>query len=90
VSCGRPPLLLAGGAAGLAAPAREHLAREHTDASLPSIGRHFGGRTHTTVMYALKRTSERLAADPEALDTAQALSRRLRAGSVPGGSDRRP
>jgi chromosomal replication initiator protein len=61
-----------------------HLAREHTDASLPAIGRHFGGRKHTTVMYALKRTAERLAADPEALDAAQALSRRLRAGSVPG------
>jgi chromosomal replication initiator protein len=70
-----------------------YLAREHTDASLPVIGRHFGGRSHTTVMYALRRTSERLAADAEALDTAQALSRRLRAGSVPGrppGSDRRP
>ncbi len=61
-----------------------HLAREHTDASLPAIGRHFGGRKHTTVMYALKRTAERLAADPEAVDAAQALSRRLRAGSVPG------
>jgi hypothetical protein len=59
-----------------------YLAREHTDASLPSIGRHFGGRTHTTVMYASSGPPS-ACADPEALDTAQALSRRLRAGSVP-------
>ncbi len=91
----REDLLSSSRAARLAWPRQlaMHLAREHTDRSLPAIGRHFGGRGHTTVMYALKRTSERLAQDPEALHTAQALSRRLRAGSVPGGppgSDRRP
>jgi chromosomal replication initiator protein len=91
----REDLLSSSRAARLAWPRQlaMHLAREHTDASLPAIGRHFGGRKHTTVMYALKRTVERLAADPEALDTEQALSRRLRAGSVPPrppGSDRRP
>jgi len=91
----REELLSSSRAARLAWPRQlaMHLAREHTDASLPAIGRHFGGRTHTTVMYALRQTAKRLGQDAEALDTAQALSRRLRAGSVPAtppGSDRRP
>jgi chromosomal replication initiator protein len=91
----REDLLSSSRAARLAWPRQlaMHLAREHTDESLPAIGRHFGGRGHTTVMYALKRTSERLAHDAEARDTAQALSRALHAGSVPRrppGSDRRP
>ena len=54
-----------------------YLAREHTSESLPSIGRAFGGRNHTTVMHACKRTTERIAADPEAYDTVRALAARL-------------
>ncbi len=54
-----------------------YLAREHTQESLPSIGRSFGGRNHTTVMHAVKRTAERLGSDPEALEAVQKLSRRL-------------
>lgn len=53
------------------------LAREHTSESLPAIGRCFGGRNHTTVMHACKRTSERIAADPEAYETVRALAARL-------------
>jgi chromosomal replication initiator protein len=37
-----------------------YLARELTDASLPTIGRHFGGRNHSTVLHALKRVSSDL------------------------------
>ena len=40
-----------------------YLCREHTDQSLPAIGRRFGGRNHTTVMHACRRTSARLASD---------------------------
>jgi chromosomal replication initiator protein len=40
-----------------------YLARELTDESLPVIGRHFGGRDHTTVLHAWRRTTARLAAD---------------------------
>ncbi len=40
-----------------------YLSRELTDESLPAIGRHFGGRDHTTVMHACKRASARIASD---------------------------
>jgi chromosomal replication initiator protein len=40
-----------------------YLARELTTESLPAIGRHFGGRDHTTVLHAWRRTSARLASD---------------------------
>ena len=54
-----------------------YLAREHTDVSLPAIGVRFGGRGHTTVMHACKRTSARLAADPEASALVMRLSTQL-------------
>ncbi len=47
-----------------------YLARELTDNSLPAIGRDFGGRDHTTVLHAWRRTTQRLAADA---DTRQAV-----------------
>jgi chromosomal replication initiator protein len=40
-----------------------YLARELTGESLPAIGRRFGGRDHTTVLHAWRRTSARIAAD---------------------------
>ncbi len=55
-----------------------YLAREHTDETLPSIGRQFGGRNHTTVMHAVRRTAERVAADRDAFDTVARLAARLR------------
>jgi chromosomal replication initiator protein len=55
-----------------------YLCREHTDQSLPAIGRRFGGRNHTTVMHACKRTTTRLAADHDAYDAVHSLSARLR------------
>lgn len=54
-----------------------YLAREHTDASLPTIGAEFGGRGHTTVLHACRRTAERIAADPDAGQTVADLSTRL-------------
>ena len=38
-----------------------YLAREHTQETLPAIGARFGGRDHTTVIHACKRTAERIA-----------------------------
>jgi chromosomal replication initiator protein len=54
-----------------------YLARELTDQSLPAIGRAFGGRNHTTVMHACKRTAERIATDPDAYDAVRRLTERL-------------
>jgi chromosomal replication initiator protein len=54
-----------------------YLARQHTGASLPAIGERFGGRNHTTVMYACRKASERLATDPAAQALVQDLERRL-------------
>ena len=44
-----------------------YLARELTDQTLPAIGRAFGGRNHTTVMHACRRTAERIAAGSRGL-----------------------
>jgi chromosomal replication initiator protein len=62
-----------------------YLAREHTGETLPAIGRRFGGRNHTTVMHACKRTADRIAKDPEAFEAVRRLTDRLR---IPG-DDRR-
>jgi chromosomal replication initiator protein len=56
-----------------------YLARELTDQTLPAIGRAFGGRNHTTVLHAYKRTAERIAGDPDAFETVRRLTEALRA-----------
>jgi chromosomal replication initiator protein len=62
-----------------------YLAREHTSETLPAIGARFGGRNHTTVLHACRRTAERMATDPEAFDAVRRLTNALRAP----GDDRR-
>jgi chromosomal replication initiator protein len=54
-----------------------YLARELTDQTLPAIGKAFGGRNHTTVMHACRRTAERMASDQEAYDTVRRLTAEL-------------
>jgi chromosomal replication initiator protein len=66
-----------------------YLAREHTGETLPAIGRRFGGRNHTTVMHACRRTVERLAADPDAFDAVRDLINRLADTTPARGADRR-
>jgi chromosomal replication initiator protein len=55
-----------------------YLARELTGESLPAIGRQFGGRDHTTVMHACRRTSQRIDADATAREAVENLFKRLR------------
>ena len=55
-----------------------YLARELTDQTLPAIGRAFGGRNHTTVLHAYRRTAERIAGDPDAFEAVRRLTESLR------------
>jgi chromosomal replication initiator protein len=50
-----------------------YLARELTDESLPAIGRYFGGRDHTTVMYACRRASARIDDDATVREAVEKL-----------------
>ncbi len=54
-----------------------YLARELTSESLPAIGRHFGGRDHTTVLHACRRAKTRIAEDPLARDAVDDVRRSL-------------
>jgi chromosomal replication initiator protein len=60
-----------------------YLARELTDQTLPAIGRAFGGRNHTTVLHAYKRTAARIADDPDAFETVRRLTEELRNPTTP-------
>ena len=52
-----------------------YLAREMTDLTLADIGAHFGGRDHTTVIYAIERIEERVKQDPELNQLIEELKR---------------
>ncbi len=54
-----------------------YLARELTGESLPAIGRHFGGRDHTTVLHACRRTAKRIAEDEAAREVVEKLQHEL-------------
>ena len=56
-----------------------HLSRELTMRSLPEIGRLFGGRDHTTVMYALRRVELRMADDPDEAAVIRSLAQAIAA-----------
>jgi chromosomal replication initiator protein len=55
-----------------------YLARELTGESLPAIGREFGGRDHTTVLHAWRRTTARVASDEESRLAVEKLCETLR------------
>lgn len=55
------------------------LAREMTDLTLSDIGAHFGGRDHTTVIYAIERIEERLKAEADLAQLVDELKRESRA-----------
>jgi chromosomal replication initiator protein len=50
-----------------------YLSRELTGASLPAIGREFGGRDHTTVMHACRRASSRISSDTASREAVEKL-----------------
>jgi chromosomal replication initiator protein len=63
-----------------------YLARELTGESLPAIARQFGGRDHTTVLHAWRRTSARIADDQDARQAVDKLCRNLTAHDGPSGT----
>ena len=54
-----------------------YLARELTGESLPAIGRHFGGRDHTTVLHAWRRTAAKIQADSTSRQAVDGLREQL-------------
>jgi chromosomal replication initiator protein len=54
-----------------------YLARELTQESLPAIGREFGGRDHTTVLHAWRRTEERISTNAASRAAVEELRTRL-------------
>jgi chromosomal replication initiator protein len=54
-----------------------YLARELTGESLPAIGRHFGGRDHTTVLHAWRRTAAKIHADTTSRQAVDSLREQL-------------
>jgi chromosomal replication initiator protein len=54
-----------------------YLAKQLTSRSLPEIGRKFGNRDHTTVMHAVQRVTELMAADSAFAEDVELLRRML-------------
>jgi chromosomal replication initiator protein len=54
-----------------------YLAKQLTPRSLPEIGRKFGGRDHTTVIYAIRKVEELRTADPSLSEDIETLRRLL-------------
>jgi chromosomal replication initiator protein len=55
-----------------------YLARELTDFSLPEIGRFFGGKDHTTVIYGYDKIKDRLVTDEKLRNLVNRLNRQLK------------
>ncbi len=56
-----------------------YLCKQLTTRSLPEIGRHFGGRDHTTVMHGVKRIEELKKLDAQIAEDVELLRRSLEA-----------
>jgi chromosomal replication initiator protein len=54
-----------------------YVSRELTDSSYPVIGKHFGGKNHTTVLQACKKTKEWMERDSEISQTITTILREL-------------
>jgi len=54
-----------------------YLMREMTRCSFPDIGQRFGGRDHTTVMYAVKKIEKNLADDVSLRNTVDTLRKKI-------------
>ncbi|MFM8551958.1 MAG: chromosomal replication initiator protein DnaA [Nitrospiraceae bacterium] len=57
-----------------------YLSREMTDASFPEIGRHFGGKDHTTIIHACKQIAKAKEADGTLRATLESLKEQMSKG----------
>src|SRR6185436_17480588 len=57
-----------------------YLCRELTDSSFPEIGRHFGGKDHTTIMHACKQINKAKEADSTLKATLESLKEQIAKG----------
>ncbi|HXF97550.1 MAG TPA: chromosomal replication initiator protein DnaA [Gaiellaceae bacterium] len=55
-----------------------YLSRELTDSSLPTIGREFGGRDHTTVIHATQKITRMIREDRSVYNLVQELTARIK------------
>ncbi len=58
-----------------------YLTRQLTDLSLPEIGRHFGGRDHTTIIHAIGRVEKMIDSDPEFRENVDHLMKEIENGN---------
>ena len=56
-----------------------YLCREMTEVSLQQIGAHFGGKDHTTVLYAIKKISTEVEDNPDTSGTVTVLKKKISA-----------
>jgi chromosomal replication initiator protein len=57
-----------------------YLCRELTDASYPEIGRHFGGKDHTTIMHACRQVAKAKEKDEALHNAIEALKEQILRG----------
>jgi chromosomal replication initiator protein len=55
-----------------------YLTKEHTDLALKSIGYHFGGRDHSTVIHSIQAINDALDADRTVKEAVQVLRKELK------------
>jgi hypothetical protein len=58
---------------------RDVLCKKLTTRSLPEIGRKFGGRDHTTILYGVRKIEELMQVDSQIAEDAEILRRMLEA-----------
>jgi chromosomal replication initiator protein len=56
------------------------LVKEYTDQSLKAIGRMFGGRDHSTVLYSIKTVKDLMETNDEIKKALAELERKIRIG----------
>jgi chromosomal replication initiator protein len=57
-----------------------YLCRELTPLSFPEIGRHFGGKDHTTVIHSCRQIEKRMEENGEFKQLVESILRQLREG----------